>query len=87
MEKNRLEAFSDGVLACIAFHLMYYFIFKENHCGTKFSLEFRSTASLIIYTGAAILGGLCPVAAYIAVAAISFWWVIPIKTKNKDNEK
>ncbi len=77
--------FADMSLACIAFHLMYYFIFKENHCGTKFSLGFRSTASLIVYTGAAILGGFCPLVAYIAVATVSFWWIIPIKTKNEDN--
>ncbi|MCR5705063.1 MAG: TMEM175 family protein [Eubacterium sp.] len=73
--------FADMSLACIAFHLMYYFIFKENHCGNHFSLEARSIASLIVYTGAAIFCGLCPVAAFIAVAVVSFWWVIPIKTK------
>ncbi len=75
--------FADMSLACIAFHLMYYFIYKENHSGVKFSLEIRSIASLITYTGAAILGGFCPVVAYIAVAGVSCWWIVPMKTKRK----
>lgn len=30
MEKNRLEAFSDGVLACLTFHQPVYLIDQEN---------------------------------------------------------
>lgn len=73
--------FGDMALACIAFHIMYYLIFRENHKGEKFKLGVRSIASLVVYTLAACLGGFCPIAAYIAVALVSVWWIIPIKKK------
>ena len=75
--------FGDMTLACIAFHLMYYLIFRSTHPGGKFRLEIRSIASLAVYAAAAALGGLCPAAAYIAVAAVSLWWIVPIRKHGK----
>ena len=49
MEKNRLEAFSDGVLAIIIL--------------------------------ATVLGGFCPIAAFIVVAIVSCWWIVPEKKR------
>ena len=71
--------FADMVLACITFHLMSYFIAREK--GEKFRLGLRSILSLVIYTLAALLGGFCPIAAFIAVALISASWIIPEKKK------
>lgn len=71
--------FGDMALASIAFHLMYYFIFKDSHSGEKFKLGIRSIVSLITYTAAAGLGGFCPIAAFIIVAVVSLWWIIPEK--------
>ena len=71
--------FGDMALACITFHLMYYFIAKE--AGERFALDARSIASLSIYSLAAGLGGFCPIAAFVAVALVSLWWVIPYKKK------
>ena len=73
--------FGDMALASITFHLMYYFIFKDNCRGKKFTLGVRSVVSLITYTAAAGLGGFCPVAAFVVVAVVSLWWVIPEKKK------
>ena len=75
--------FGDMALASITFHLMYYFIFKDNCQGRKFQLGVRSIVSLITYTAAAALGGFLPVAAFIIVAAVSLWWVVPEKKKQE----
>ncbi len=77
--------FGDMALTCITFHLLYYFIFKDNHPGQKFRPGIRSIVSLIFYCVAAVLGGFCPIAAFIIAAAVSLWWVIPEK-KNKYKE-
>lgn len=69
--------FADMVLACITFHLMAFFIAREK--GEKFRLGLRSILSIVIYTLAAMLGGFCPIAAFIAVAIISASWIIPEK--------
>ena len=60
---------------------MCYLIFKESHEGEKFKLGLRSIISLVTYFLATVLGGFCPIAAYIAVAVVSAWWIIPIKKK------
>ena len=73
--------FADMLLASITFHLMCYLIFKESHEGEKFKLGLRSIISLVTYFLATVLGGFCPIAAYIAVAVVSAWWIIPIKKK------
>ncbi len=73
--------FGDMSLACITFHIMFYLIFKECHPGEKFRLSARSIVSLIAYFAAAWLGGFCPIAAFIAVAIVSCWWIFPIKKK------
>lgn len=67
--------FADMALASVAFHLMYYFIVKEE--DGKFRLNLRSIVSLAVYSLAAGLGGFCPIAAFISVALVSLWWVIP----------
>ena len=72
--------FADMSLASITFHLMYYLIIKQN--GQKFTLGLRSIISLITYFLAACLGGFCPVAAFIIVAAVSCWWIFPEKPKS-----
>lgn len=43
--------------------------------------DLKIIASLIIYSGAAIIGGTYPLLAYILVAAISAWWIVPTKKK------
>ena len=70
--------FADMSLASILFHLMYYFIFKESGCG-KFRLSARNIISLVTYFAAAVFGGYCPIAAFILVAVVSLWWIIPEK--------
>ena len=60
-------------------HLMYWAIMKESK--QKFRLNARSIANLIIYPAAAAFGGFCPIAAFIAVGAVSCWWIIPEKKK------
>ena len=67
--------FADMSLACTAFHVMAYLIAREN--GEKLRFGLRSAASFIVYFGAAIFGGFCPIAAYISVAAVSCWWIFP----------
>ena len=74
--------FADMSLASIAFHLMYYLIMRENR--QKFRLGLRSIVSLIVYFLAACLGGFCPVAAFIAVAVVSAWWIVPVKKESND---
>ena len=72
--------FADMTLACISYHIMYWLIFKETGGNRKFRLKPRSIISLAVYFLATILGGFCPVAAFIAVAAVSCWWLIPAKS-------
>lgn len=71
--------FADMALAAITFHLMYYQIACE--CGRKaeFRLGPRNVVSLATYALAALLGGLCPVVAYVVVAAVTCWWIVPEK--------
>ena len=71
--------FADMSLACVTFHLMYYLILREN--GKKFRLGIRNIISLLTYFLAACLGGFCPIAAFIVVAIVSCWWIIPEKNK------
>ena len=71
--------FADMSLASITFHLMYYLIVCEAGGKQSFKLSARSIVSLITYFAAAVLGGFCPVVAYIAVAAVSCWWIVPGK--------
>ena len=73
--------FADMTLACITFHMMYYLILSENGKKNEFRLNLRSIMSLIIYTSAAVFGSFCPIAAYVLVALVSLWWVIPAKKK------
>ena len=69
--------FADMVLACVAFHLMYYLILREK--GQRCRLGPRSIISLVVYTLAACLGGFCPIAAFIVTALVSAWWIVPEK--------
>ena len=73
--------FADMVLACVTSHLLIYLIARENGEMVKFGT--RSIVSLITYTAAMVLGGFCPTAAFIAVAAVSFWWIFPEKEKTE----
>lgn len=73
--------FADMAFACIMFHIMCYLIFKEHNSGQKFRLGPRNIISLITYISAALLGGFCPIAAFIIVTAVSLWWIVPQKKK------
>ena len=73
--------FADMSLACITSHLMIFLIAREN--GEAFRLGLRSIVSLIVYFAAAVLGGFCPIAAFIVVAVVSCWWILP-ERKTKD---
>lgn len=76
--------FADMFLASVAFHLMVYLILKEK--GEKLHLGMRSYLSLGVYFLAAVFGGFCPSIAFIAVAAVSCWWIFPEK-KQKELER
>ena len=69
--------FADMFLASVAFHVMYYLILHEN--GEKFRWSVRGVVSLITYFSAALFGGFCPIFAFIIVAIVSAWWIIPTK--------
>ena len=69
--------FADMFLASVAFHLMVYLITKEK--GEKLVLGVKSYISLGTYFLAAVLGGFCPSVAFVAVAAVSCWWIFPEK--------
>ena len=73
--------FTDMFLASVTFHLMYYLILREK--GEKLKPGARSVVSLVTYFLAAILGGFCPIAAFIVVAVVSCWWIFPEKKKEK----
>ena len=75
--------FADMALASVAFHVMYYFIACENGTKHSFRLDLRSIVSLVAYSLAAAAGWLCPIAAYIVVAVVSLWWIVP-KKKQED---
>ena len=73
--------FADMALASIAFHLMYWLIARENNI--EFRLGLRSIISLITYSGAAMFGGFCPIAAFIVVAVVSCWWIFPERKRSR----
>lgn len=76
--------FVDMFLACISFHLMYYFVVKEIDENILFKLGPRSIISIITYFLAAVLGGFAPFVTYAAVILVSLSWAIPHKTKGKE---
>ena len=71
--------FADMSLASITFHLMYYLIMCENGERKNFKLSSRNIISLVTYFAATVLGGFCPIAAFIVVAVVSCWWIFPQK--------
>ena len=73
--------FADMFLASVSFLLMYGLILRER--GERFEWTLRGALSPVIYFLAAALGPMCPVAAYIAVAAVSFWWIFPERARGK----
>ena len=73
--------FGDMALACITFHIMYALILREK--GEKVTFGVRNYASLAVYALAAGLGGFCPIAAFVVVAAVSLWWIVPNKKKTE----
>ncbi|SEK88396.1 TMEM175 family protein [Ruminococcus albus] len=75
--------FFDMLLACLTIHLLIYLIARENGTAKDFNLGPRNIISIITYTLAACLGGFCPIAAYIIVAAVSAWWIFPERKKGK----
>ena len=72
--------FGAMALACYSSHLMIYLIAREN--GVPFRLGLRSLTSIVIYTAAALLGGFCPPIAFLLVAAVSLWWIVPEKDES-----
>ena len=83
--------FTDMLVACLTFHLMYYLIAVENGTKKEFKLSPRNIISIITYFLAAALGGFCPIATYIVIILVSCWWIIPEKkrcskkTKNEES--
>ena len=73
--------FADMALAAITFHWMYYLIAVERGEKEAFRLSVRNYVSLATYILAAAFGGFCPVAAFIIVAAVTCWWIVPEKKK------
>ena len=73
--------FADMALAAFTFHQMYYLIAVERGEKKTFKLSARNIISMVTYTLAAAVGGFCPVAAYIVVAAVTCWWIFPEKAK------
>jgi len=71
--------FADMALASISFHIMYALILREK--GEKIRFGVRNIVSLVVYTLAAAVGGFCPIAAFILVAIVSLWWIVPSKKK------
>lgn len=69
-------------LASIMFHILFYFILKEN--GQEFKFTPRSVVSLLTYAGAAFFGGKYPVITYIVVTLVSIWWIFPAKKRWKE---
>ena len=74
--------FAVMTLASIVFHILFYFILKEN--GQEFKFTPRSVISLITYAGAAFFGNKYPVATYIVVTLVSIWWIFPAKKRWKE---
>ena len=75
--------FADMALSSIAFHVMYFFMLKEKKEKIKFSA--RNIISLVVYISAAVVGGFCPVAAFIIIALVSCWWIFPEKKKKTED--
>lgn len=73
--------FANMMLAGVAYHIMYYLIFRQTGGGRRFRLKPRSIVTLAVYFLATVLGGFCPVAAFSAVAAVNCWWIVPAKDK------
>ncbi len=71
--------FFDMWLACVTFHLMSYLIACEAGKGHEFHPSIRSDISMLTYLMAALVGGFCPIVGYIAVAAVTCWWIFPEK--------
>lgn len=69
--------FADMLLACITFHIIYYRIFKQENPNGKFKFSPRNIVSIMTYFLAAALGGFYPLPAFIIVAIVTLWWVIP----------
>ena len=75
--------FGDMFLACIAFHLMCYLITCENGAKAQFRLNALNIISIVVYFLATVLGSFCPTVAFIVVAAVSCWWIVPEKKATK----
>ena len=71
--------FADMSLASITFHQMYYLIACEGGRKNEFRLNARNIISLVTYFLAAVIGGFFPLLAYIAVAIVTCWWIVPAK--------
>ena len=74
--------FADMWLASVTSHLMIWLITREN--GETLKLGARSIVSLVVYLAAAVFGGFCPIAAFIVVAVVSCWWIVPEKEQTTE---
>lgn len=73
--------FANMSLTSFTFRLMYFLIAREAGVQQPFRLDLRSDISLLVYFMAAVMGGLFPIAAYIVVAAVTCWWIVPERRK------
>ena len=68
--------FTNMLLASLTFHLVYYRLLSANGQKSTFKWEARNVICVVTYFLSAVLGGLCPIAAYLVVAAVTIWWAI-----------
>ena len=71
--------FTNMLLASVTFHLVYYRLLSANDQQHTFKLGVRNIVCFATYFLAAVLGGLCPIAAYIVVAIVTVWWAFARK--------
>jgi hypothetical protein len=66
-------------LVSFTFHLMYNLIAAEHGQEVTTKQKVRNYVSMGVYILVAVLAGFCPIAAYIAVAVVTIWGIIPQK--------
>jgi uncharacterized membrane protein len=71
--------FADMALVSFTFHLMYNLIAAEHGQEVTTKQKVRNYVSMGVYILVAVLAGFCPIAAYIAVAVVTIWGIIPQK--------
>lgn len=74
--------FTDMALGALTFHLMYSLIAAEEGQKMTTKQKVRNFVSFGIYILMAVVAGFCPIAAYIIVAVVTCWRIVPEKKKH-----